>query len=475
MERPPRSPSPSPAAPVPLREPEESGGSQILPAEGCSLCRKASAWDEKYRFWFLHEHYSFPETLDRLTRSLGFCFFHGAQTALDPTGQSSLAFVHHVLARRLGSILARERSKRSTRTAFLPPFAAPDRCPACKDRDDARGRALSSLAAEIEPAESDPRPLEGSLCVPDFQALVSRLSLPAIRRVLPLYETALSTAMDAGSGGTDDDPLRRALHLVAGDRPSTDSWVPPPPGKPASTLRTPVADFLEELSADESCPVCREMGRAWTEWMGWLADNLARGMEVRDLLPVCPGHLRATFLLADRPLAAASVRHAAGLARNLVRQGMQTLSPSPVPDRKGTRFRLGRLFRRDERPVRRVRRSLGRPLPCPVCHRLSVAGDRALLLLFALLESPRHQARFAGGYGLCLGHFSRSLALNPSGRIGAILLEVMASKLALLQWELEESMRKDAWMFRPEAAGTEHTAWERAIRRFSGSFPMRSE
>jgi hypothetical protein len=104
-----------------------------------------------------------------------------------------------------------------------------------------------------------------------------------------------------------------------------------------------------------------------------------------------------------------------------------------------------------------------------------VAGDRALLLLFALLESPQHQERFAGGYGLCLGHFSRSLALKPAGRIGAILLDVMASKLALLQWELEESMRKDAWMSRPEAAGTERTAWERAVRRFSGSYPMRIE
>jgi hypothetical protein len=95
--------------------------------------------------------------------------------------------------------------------------------------------------------------------------------------------------------------------------------------------------------------------------------------------------------------------------------------------------------------------------------------------MFALLESPHHQARFEGGYGLCLRHFSRSLTLKPSERIRTILMEVVASKLALLQWEREESMRKDAWSFRPETAGTERTAWERAVRRFSGSFPECNE
>jgi hypothetical protein len=115
--------------------------------------------------------------------------------------------------------------------------------------------------------------------------------------------------------------------------------------------------------------------------------------------------------------------------------------------------------------------SIGRPLPCPVCHRLSVARDRALLLLFALLESPQHQALFAKGHGLCLRHYSRALTLKPPEGIREILTEVQAARLSLLEWELEESLRKDSWTFRPEAAGTERTAWSRAIRRFSGSFP----
>jgi len=31
-------------------------------------------------------------------------------------------------------------------------------------------------------------------------------------------------------------------------------------------------------------------------------------------------------------------------------------------------------------------------------------------------------------------------------------------------------MRKSAWDYRPEAAGTEATSWRRAIAKFSGAF-----
>ena len=205
--------------------------------------------------------------------------------------------------------------------------------------------------------------------------------------------------------------------------------------------------------------------------MAWLTDNHSGSDDVCDLLPVCPAHLRATFHLGNRRIAIRSIRNALDLACSQVRLGLKLLVPPPVPDRGKPRFRPGRLFQREEKPFREVRRVIGRPLPCPVCHRLSTARDRALILLFALLESPQHQARFERGNGLCLKHFSRALTLKPHEGVRAILTEVQIARLALLQWELEESMRKDAWTFRPEAAGTERTAWARAIHRFSGSFP----
>jgi len=480
----PRTPAHTPATPTLVSEPENSVLSQILKGERCSICRQISTWDEKYRFWFLHENYSLPETLEHLTRSLGFCFFHGAQAALDPSGQSSLTFVHNVLTRRVGTILSRDRSRRSTGKGSIPSLASPNPCPACNDRDNATGRALSSLALVIAQAESDCRTLLGSLCFPHVQTFVSRLSRDALLRIFPFYETTLSTALDMVSeerenaaeaqpdrGSSENDPILLALHLAAGDDGTSGLFPPLLKQYPQSAIRNPVDDFLEDLSADDECSVCKEIRRAWTEWMAWLADNLLGGDEVRDLLPVCPTHLRATFHLGNRRIATMSIRNALYLACNQVRQGLNLLVPPPMPHREKTLFRPVRLFQRGERPFREVRRSIGRPLPCPVCHRLSVARDRALLLLFALLESPQHQARFARGNGLCLRHFSRALNLKPPEGIRATLTEVQTAGLALLQWELEESMRKDAWTFRAESAGTERTAWARAVRRFSGSFP----
>jgi hypothetical protein len=61
MVAPPRIPAHPPAAPTPMREPEDSGYPQIPKTGGCPTCRRISRWDEKYRFWSLHENYSFPE------------------------------------------------------------------------------------------------------------------------------------------------------------------------------------------------------------------------------------------------------------------------------------------------------------------------------------------------------------------------------------------------------------------------------
>lgn len=470
---------------ISVREPDDPGSSQGPMVGACSLCRRITAWDEKYRFWFLHENYAFPETLEPLTRSLGFCFFHGEHAAGDPSGQSSLTLVHEVLSRRVGSILSRDRSGRSGGEPSRSPFAVPAACPACGDRDDAAGRALSSLIPEIESDGPDRLLLPDTLCLPHLRALVSRLSLPLLLRFLPLYESTLASAMgrvsgectptptgDTARGSDHDDPLRLALQLAAGEE-GTARFFPPRIRNPVPpATRDPVSDFLEDLSTGEECPVCREMRRAWTEWVGWLEENGSGRENVRDLLPTCPVHLHATYLQSRPDLAALSLHNVLGLACHRIRQGVAALASPPSPDRKTARFAIGRFLGKDRRGSE-IRRFVGSPLPCPVCHRLSVARDRSLHLLFVLLESPKHQARFEGGYGLCLRHFSRSLALKPSRIVRAILTEVLAARLALLQWEMEESMRKDAWIFRPEAAGTERTAWKRAVRRFSGSFPER--
>lgn len=91
--------------------------------EGCPICRETSGSDERFFFWFFHENYGAHETLGALTRSLGFCPAHGARAVLNPAGQSSLAVVHEVLARRIGSILSREGTGRARRKRRILRFS----------------------------------------------------------------------------------------------------------------------------------------------------------------------------------------------------------------------------------------------------------------------------------------------------------------------------------------------------------------
>jgi hypothetical protein len=215
--------------------------------------------------------------------------------------------------------------------------------------------------------------------------------------------------------------------------------------------------------------VCLEVDRARSEWAGWLAEAASRGWEIEDVLPACPAHVAA--VAGSNPFLGFAVsRKTLRTVQDRIALSRKTRDPSELRDAAPGDRPLRRIlssFRRRNRPP--IRRDLlGSGIPCPVCKRLDLARDRALSLLFALLEARPHRRRYEGGYGLCFRHFLRALALHPPEHTRGILREVESAQLARLQWELEEFVRKEAWSNRPEAAGTECTAWRRAVERFSG-------
>ncbi|MEK7993311.1 MAG: hypothetical protein AAB403_05850 [Planctomycetota bacterium] len=288
-----------------------------LGEEGCPICRETSGCGERYFFWFFHENYGTVKTLDSLTRSFGFCAAHGAQAIQNPAGQSSLAVVHEVLARRIGPILSREASKRARRKDTGSVLAAIDRCPACRNLDEAVARAASFLAVGLnDPAGMDRYAHPGLLCFPHLQAIVPRLSAHVLGRILNLHESTIVSAMESlpnPHGRTPvissterndpDSELMRALRLVADDDKRPDLYPIGQISGTSSKTRDPVGDFLQTLPDDNACPVCMEVCRAWTEWMAWLGDAVLRGREVDDVLPACPEHVRAAVCAGDVSLA----------------------------------------------------------------------------------------------------------------------------------------------------------------------------
>lgn len=450
---------------------------RLLGEEGCPICRALSDHDRSFVFWFLNENYAAPFTIDALARSLGFCRAHGEALVRTAEGRPQLRYVHEALTQRVRAGLWRSAGGRRGRERVRPAIRITGPCPACRSRRDAEHRMASWLAGMLEqPDDGDRYGHPGVLCLPHLQQLLPLASDACFRRLLEVHGTAMQATLDAlpVPGGTVPpemaDPFARrrilgpALALCVGGEEYHEPYPTVPTCAPPSAARDPVAEFLAACRT-AACPLCLEVRRAWLEWCSWLDGAAGRGADIADLLPTCPDHVWALVREGRPPLALITARSALAAALSHLQLAMP--QPPPVP-----RPVWGHVAERLWGPRRRMlagRATAGRALPCPVCSRLAVAETRGLALLFVFLQDHRRRAEVAGGYGLCLKHFARATAAAPTAEISDALTDLQDARLAALQWELEESGRKSAWQYRPEARGIEETAWRRAVLRFSGS------
>ncbi len=432
--------------------------------------------DRQYFFWFFNENYAWPATTAALSRSLGFCLVHGDQLTQATGGSSQLRYVHEMMIRDLRADLA-SRSRSGGRGSLPTSITAPEICPACRHRHEAASRSAFWLARLLEDpsyatAYGDP----GLLCFPHLQMVAAALPDQVLMRILPVHKRVLEATLETvpvrktAPAHSSEDPLTALGHPLstcvgheacagADPYPALSEYAAP------AALPDPVRVFLGWLR-EEACPVCRAVRHAWLEWIAWLQHALSQGERVDDLLPTCPPHVWSLVRGAAPLLAFAAARAALTAAASEV----ATALPRPSPPPAGPLLaRLTHRLRAAQRHTRMARDVLSRGIRCPVCHRLSVAVDRALALLHTLLLDPHHRAAVEASYGLCLRHFARAVTTAPSEEARDVLIRVEEARLALLQWELEESGRKLAWQYRPETKGREDTAWLRALVRFSGS------
>ena len=52
-------------------------------------------------------------------------------------------------------------------------------------------------------------------------------------------------------------------------------------------------------------------------------------------------------------------------------------------------------------------------------------------------------------------------------------MEHQLARLSVLQWEVDELIRKAGWQFRHEPKGAEQSAWRRAAEHLAGRLPAR--
>lgn len=441
----------------------------LLKKEGCPVCAEVERNAESYFFWFLNESYGEPEVLEEVARSLGFCSHHSGLLAGSIERSYQISFVYSTLAHRARAWLAQETVDQSKERAT--PLTALEPCPACANLDRVAARNGFFIARLLsDPIEAQSYGQPGLLCFPHFQRLAQ---VPGLLERLGEIQTQtylsarglLAGSVGSSSTGISGSKLARVLELTVGRRPGLDAVLP-------AGFRegnwSPVEELAQDLAAADSCPICLQVGRALWEWIGWLEHELERGADLSDVLPTCPRHVWTCAERGSAQLAWASTRNALERQLQQLQEGLKAISENRDQEKKPGLQRwaakLKRLYFRDAEASEIVARAIR----CPVCERLATARDRSLVLLFALLEHRSHRHAFENGYGLCMKHFSRALALAPGNRVRSVLIAVQSARLALLQWELDETLRKTAWADRPEKRGIEQTAWRRALQRFAG-------
>ena len=243
---------------------------------------------------------------------------------------------------------------------------------------------------------------------------------------------------------------------------------------PLPRCRTPAAPifpipFAGCAAACVLCPPARSAPKsrmpAPSGSAGWQARPRTDG-KISDVLPLCRDHVWQARTVAGPVLAPALAAVVLGEAE----QRLAFAADAAAACRGSRRLldRIGRAF--GAAPGRRAAlASLRRGRECPLCVRVREAGERALALVAALVESAGGRRAFESGYGLCVRHAARVMAMPDASAFGDIVAQTTHARLALLRWELEEQLRRGAWQARPQRRGVESAAWLRAGARFAGT------
>ncbi len=451
-----------------------------LAQPGCVFCREEEEAEERFFVWYLAESYHFSETLNRMIRSRGFCRVH-AQTFTEDGIPSTIAFVYRFLASSAREAVegAERLAKRSGKATDIAKLLLPTAtCLACARREAHVPYVQQRLARVLADPKSRPSlPSSPAVCLPHLRALAPHLD----RNGLHLLAAGLRERL-AG-----EDP-RAALTWVWG--------APPPP-----PLSAPEGDeidagdpttrrALRNALAAPGCPVCQAETHAVLQYTPWLAREISVApiQSWSSALCLCPEHgwrFARSAEDAVEKLAAEIQRSWADRLAELTRSLAAVPAGGPGSRWRFVRLRMGsrttargeafcaalsEALRSGRRTAQIQARRTFRLEPCPLCQAVGTAAERTIALIAASLGDPTIRRAYEIGDGLCLRHLPAAVARARRDEL-LILIRPARVRLAVLEWKLEEFLRKQSWTVRYEAMGSERGAWQKAAQSLSGIDP----
>ena len=448
-----------------------------LGEKGCPVCSVLERHDRKYFSWFSIEKYHEPVFLESLTHALGFCANHGAYLDRQNHWASQITAVHRHTASRVLNRMAADLSDRKNDSRLI--FEDRSTCPVCSSYQEMSERTLWFFKKMIEDKNSLNRyGSPGLLCFPHFKSLTDSVSPKVFAGLLSSHEAAMlpvtkeleSIRIQGIKLEAESELVRHALNLSIGREQNPGNHFSLSRNYKISESRDPVADFISSLNKNTGCPICLYSYRSLGQWISWLDKNtmsIGNFEAINDVLPTCNAHVWSCIRLGNPALQFAAAFAAFRTVQEKVNHAARHLK----------QMRKNRKQKKNEKKYNQgiikvdPKKTITSSIYCPLCSRADSSKTRGLNLLFALLQERRYRIDFENGYGLCIKHFVDALDMRPSNELAGFLIRVESAKLALLEWELEETMRKTAWTARPEIKGSEQSAWHRALARFSG-FPI---
>jgi len=218
------------------------------------------------------------------------------------------------------------------------------------------------------------------------------------------------------------------------------------------------AEELTNACQREGCPVCRLLDKSVKRAMQALFYEFVNDYDTRQ------GLRQSRGLCAQHAWQAVDQHAGGALGYAIVYKDVIEAIIEGLPRDAGSGRQQG--WRgRIQKAIKALRPSKG----CPICAQTRAMQADILASLANELSNPDFVTALRVSDGLCMPHFLAALhTLKESESFEALLL-IEHEKLAALQLELAELIRKNDYRFSEEDWGAEGNSWRRAIRILYGS------
>jgi hypothetical protein len=232
--------------------------------------------------------------------------------------------------------------------------------------------------------------------------------------------------------------------------------------------KDPIYYDLLETSTSPGCPVCKVVLNLLDRYLDSMFYESVNDVPNRELLRksmgFCNQHAwRLHDGKAGNALGIAIIYH--DIITNLLRRLPEVEAEN---GQKKVKSILNRFTKQSGDSSKTAVLDLSSKEDCPACKHSQHLSRLTTTILLIYLQDERLKPAFEASEGLCIPHLKQAIDQNTDETNLSILLTSSREKLAALNAELSEFIRKNDYRFRDEGFGSEGNSWRKALSALIG-------